>query len=76
MTCFFCKGELERVNEAFMVESGERIIVVKNVPSNVCAKCGQKSFENDVARRLEKIVNKAKEAIEEVAVVQYSENVA
>jgi YgiT-type zinc finger domain-containing protein len=72
-----CKGKLTDKNTSFMVDLGNCIVIVKNVPSQVCGQCGEASYSNNVARELEKIVNAVKAAaITEIAVVNYSEKVA
>ncbi len=76
MSCFMCKGTLEDKLTTFMVDLGNCIVIVKNVPSQVCAQCGEVSYSDDVAKRLEKIVDSMKAAIAEIAVVNYSDRVA
>jgi len=77
MTCFMCKGKLDDQNTSFMVDLGNCIVIVKNVPSQVCGQCGEVSYGNDVARQLEKIAGAVKAAaLTEVAVVNYPEKVA
>jgi len=75
MNCFVCKGIIEDKPTTFMVDLGNCIVIVKNVPSQVCVQCGETSYTNDVARRLEKIVNDMRKAITEIAVVNYSDKV-
>ena len=75
MNCFVCKGTIEDKLTTFMVDLDNCIVIVKNVPSNVCVQCGETSYGNDVARRLEKIVNDMRKAITEIAVVNYSDKV-
>ena len=57
MNCFMCKGDLEDKNTTFMVELDNCIIIIKNVPSQVCRQCGEVSYSNEVAKQLEKLVN-------------------
>jgi len=77
MNCFMCKGKLTDQNTSFMVDLGNCIVIVKNVPSQVCSQCGEASYSNDVARQLEKIANTIKSTtITEIAVVNYSDKVA
>ena len=53
------------------------IIIIKKVPTEICLKCGQKSYGDEVARQIETIVNSMKNSITEIAVVQYfDKNVA
>lgn len=76
MTCFMCKGELEDKLTNYIVDLGSCIIIVKDVPSQVCSQCGEVSYSNEVAEHFEKIVNKMKDAMMEIAVVHYSDKVA
>ncbi|WP_196606522.1 type II toxin-antitoxin system MqsA family antitoxin [Pectinatus frisingensis] len=77
MNCLMCKGELENKNTTYMVDLGNCIVIVKNVPSQVCSQCGEISYSNDVAKELEKIVNTLRSALTEIAVVNYpNKNVA
>lgn len=70
-----CKGNLEDKLTNFIADLGNCIIIVKDVPSQVCSQCGEVSYSNDVALQLEKIINKTKSTLTEIAVVRYS-NVA
>ena len=76
MYCFLCKGSLENRNTTFMVELDNCIIIIKNVPSQVCKQCGEVSYSNEVAKHLEELVNSVKNAITEITVINYTENVA
>ncbi len=75
MSCFMCKGNLEDKLTNFIADLGNCIIIVKDVPSQVCSQCGEVSYSNDVALQLEKIINETKNTLTEIAVVRYS-NVA
>lgn len=77
MTCFMCKGTVRDGRSVFTANLGECIVVIKNVPSGVCAQCGEASYSDEVARRLEQIVQRVANSIAaEVAVVSYSEKAA
>ena len=77
MSCFLCKSELDVKTSSFMVEFRDCIIIVKDVPSQVCYQCGGMPFDDEVARRLEKIVNAVRATvITEIVVVNYNEKVA
>ena len=77
MNCLMCKGNLENKNTTFMVELGNCIIIIiKNVPSQVCKQCGEVSYSNEVAKQLEKLVNAVKNSITEITVINYTEKVA
>ncbi len=76
MNCFMCKGKLENKNTTFMVELDNCIIIIKNVPSQVCKQCGDVSYSDEVAKQLEKLVNRVRDSITEITVINYSEKVA
>jgi YgiT-type zinc finger domain-containing protein len=67
-----CKGTLEDKQTTFMVDAESCIVIVKNVPSQVCSQCGETSYADDVAARLEHIVHEARNAMLEISVISYS----
>lgn len=76
MKCFFCKGELSDSTTTHVVTFDDCIIIVKNVPCERCNQCGETFFNDDVAERLEHIVNGLRTAVTEIAVVNYTDKVA
>ena len=77
MTCFMCKDSVREGFSTFTVDMGSCIVVIKNVPSRVCGQCGETSYSDEVARRLEQIVHRLVDsAAAEIAVVSYSEKAA
>ncbi|MFT9078215.1 type II toxin-antitoxin system MqsA family antitoxin [Ethanoligenens sp.] len=76
MDCFYCKGKLEKKATTFMVDVGNCIVIVKNVPSMVCSQCGEASYDNETAKQLERIVNAMQKDVAEIAVVNYPGRVA
>jgi YgiT-type zinc finger domain-containing protein len=77
MTCFMCKGSVRDGVSTFTADIGGCIVVIKNVPSRVCGQCGESSYDDETARRLEQIVqNIMGSASAEIAVVSYSEKAA
>ncbi len=76
MNCFVCKGHVSNKFTTFMVDLNHCIVIVKNVPSQVCDQCGETSYSDEIAKHLEKIVNNMREAVMEIAVINYSDQVA
>ncbi|MDE6881004.1 MAG: type II toxin-antitoxin system MqsA family antitoxin [Oscillospiraceae bacterium] len=77
MTCFFCKGQTVETTTKFIVDLGQCVVIVKNVPARVCQQCGEASFSDEVAQQLEKIVGAVKASMmSEVAIIEYSRSVA
>jgi YgiT-type zinc finger domain-containing protein len=72
-----CKGAVEDKLAPFMTEVDNCIVIVKNVPSQVCTQCGESSYSDEVARQLEKIAQSVtKPSTTEIAVVSYFKQVA
>lgn len=77
MKCFYCKGNTAETTTKFIVDLGQCVVIVKNVPARICQQCGETSYSNEVAQQLEKIVAAVKQSImSEVAIIEYSQNVA
>lgn len=47
------------------------VIVVKNVPCEECEMCGEKFYADEVADKLETLVNTAKKLLQEISVIDY-----
>nr|VFJ56098.1 MAG: YgiT-type zinc finger domain-containing protein [Candidatus Kentron sp. DK]VFJ58505.1 MAG: YgiT-type zinc finger domain-containing protein [Candidatus Kentron sp. DK] len=68
--CPVCHGGRKQVGKTtFSVDLGFGVVVVRDVPAQVCDLCGTDWIENPVAEQLERIVAQArkKHAIIEVA---------
>ena len=71
--CMFCKCDTVTPNlTTHVVNDKGAIIVIKNVPGEECEQCGEKFYTDDVAENLEKMVNTAKQMMQEIAVLDYS----
>ena len=76
MNCFMCKGNLEEKKVNYVVDLGETIIIIKNVPAKVCTQCGEQYFDDVTAENIEKIVKQLKQLAIEITIVDYKEKVA
>lgn len=71
--CMFCKCSSTRESTTTHVVNYKGcLIIVKNVPCEECEQCGEKYYMDDVAERLEQIVNAAKKLMQELSVLDYS----
>ena len=58
MTCVICEvGETEPGTATVTLEKDGAIIVIKNVPADVCQVCGEAYTDQDVTRRLLQVAN-------------------
>ena len=76
MTCFRCKGDSERRVKTHAATLDRCVIIIKNVPALVCKQCGEVYFTDDVMERLESIIDRLESIIKEVAIVDYTDDVA
>jgi YgiT-type zinc finger domain-containing protein len=77
MNCFLCKGKLEKNISTFMVDLEACIVIIKNVPSQICNQCGEISYSDEVAQQLEQMANSIRDATNsELAVVNYTTKAA
>ena len=72
MTCFYCKGTMNPDTTTYMEDLGTCIVIIKNVPCNKCAQCGEVSYSGVTVKRIEEIVAQLKDSLAEIAVVSYS----
>ena len=70
--CFYCKGEMKASITTHVVNYNECIIVIKNVPCVECDQCGQIEYTDEVMENLEIIINRVKNLLQDVSVVDYS----
>lgn len=75
-TCPLCKGSIHEGNSTFTVDLGFGVVVVRDVPADVCSQCGEEWLSNATTEKLEKIVEAAREKHVTVEVARWSETAA
>lgn len=71
--CMFCKCDtVKKSSTTHVVNYNNCVIVIKNVPCEECELCGEKFYTDEVAERLEMMVNAAKKMMQEISVMDYS----
>ena len=72
--CMFCKNATTFPSiTKHVVNYKNSIIVIKNVPCLECDQCGEKYYTDEVAEKLELIVDMAKKLMQEIAVIDYKQ---
>ena len=69
--CFFCKGKMVDDRTNYMIDIDGHFIIIKNVPCHKCVQCGEVSYSGETVARIESIVGDLKQALAEVAIVDY-----
>ena len=71
--CKLCKCDtVKQSTTTHVVNYKNSIIVIKNIPCEECEQCGEKYYTDEVVEQLEKMVNLAKQLMQEIAVIDYS----
>lgn len=73
MKCLLCKSDLKLERMNYIADFGECIIVIRNVPTQVCTQCGEKSYSFEVAARIQQLVNQIKGYITGIAEIVYTD---
>ena len=69
----FCKSDtVKESTTTHVVNYKGCVIVIKNVPCEECEQCGEKFYSDEVAERLERMVDTAKKLMQEISVIDYS----
>ncbi len=70
--CPLCGGGKESGKTSFTVDLGFGVVVVRDVPATVCSQCGADWIGDDIAEKLEKIVDDARKRHNQVEVTTLS----
>lgn len=71
--CMLCKCDTVKQSiTTHVVNYKDCVIVIKNVPCEECDQCGEIFYTDEVAERLDEIVDTAKKLLQDISVVDYS----
>ena len=54
--CSCCNGKLKQGKTDFVVNVGNDLVVIRNVPALICAQCGEKYFSAEVSRKIDAVM--------------------
>ena len=69
--CTFCKGTPRDGISTFTVDLGNCIVIIRNVPSQICTQCGETYYSTEVMQQLYNIAQSMQQSMTEIAVVNY-----
>lgn len=72
MRCTECGATAEKGYTTSVTDLGNCLIIVRNVPCFKCTECSEIIYTGDVVQRLERIVEAAKNMMQEISVIDYS----
>jgi len=53
--CYFCKGMVSKQKVKVDFRWGEELVVIEDVPAEVCEQCGEKYLDADVYKEMERL---------------------
>ena len=72
MKCTSCGSKVIEATTTSVTDLGSCIVIVRNVPCYKCEECNEVIYTLDVAERLEQIIDKAKQIMHGIAVLEYT----
>ncbi len=63
---------MEQATTTYMTEYNNCYIIIKNVPCKKCTQCGEEFINGVTLENIEKILEKLKDALTEIAVIDYN----
>ncbi|NDO18448.1 type II toxin-antitoxin system MqsA family antitoxin [Lachnospiraceae bacterium MD329] len=76
MRCIECGHDLIKKEKTYVANLDNCVIVIKNVPALVCEHCKEVYYTDDVFEKIETTVNKLKNIINDVAIIDYNKQAA
>ncbi len=76
MRCIECGHDLIEKEKTYVANLDHCVIVIKNVPALVCEHCKEVYYTDDVFEKIETTVNKLKNIINDVAIIDYNKQAA
>jgi len=71
--CYFCGGRLRLGVTTIPFVFGSNVVVVKEVPAEVCTQCGEPVMSSQVAREVDSLLKQLVRPNLEVSVVTYEQ---
>lgn len=72
MVCMKCYAKAEKGYTTSITDLGNCLLIVRNVPCYKCEECNEIIYTGDVIKRLEYIIEQAKQFTQEISIVNYT----
>ena len=66
--CYFCKGRVVEKKVRVDFRWGDELVVIEDVPAEVCQQCGEKYFGPEVYKQMENLAKTKEKPIKHVAI--------
>lgn len=72
MRCSVCGALTKKGYTTSVTDLGSCLVIIRNVPCYKCTECNEIVYTGDVVKQLEKIIETAKQLMQEIAIFDYS----
>jgi YgiT-type zinc finger domain-containing protein len=69
--CYFCGGKLESGLATIPFVVGSSVVIIKQVPAEVCVQCGEAIMNSEVAAVVDRLLKRARQSGFEVSIMTY-----
>jgi len=76
MKCISCGAKTFSETTTDVTDLKTCLVIVRNVPCHKCSECDEVIYAGDVVKQLESIAATAKNAVDEITVVDFNSKVA
>ena len=76
MKCLSCTADTVKITTTDVTDLGDCLIIIRNVPCYKCTECNEILYTGDVIRKLDVIIAKAKQTLNEISVIDFAKKAA
>ena len=66
--CYFCKGKVVEKKIKVDFRWGDELVVIEDVPAEVCQQCGEKYFSPEVYKEMENLAKTKENPVKHIAI--------
>ena len=66
--CYFCKGKVVEKKVKVDFRWGDELVVIEDVPAEVCQQCGEKYFSPEVYKEMENLAKTKENPVKHIAI--------
>lgn len=68
--CYFCGGKTRIKNTTVDFRWGDKLVVVENVPVEICEQCGERYYSAEVSKKLDELVLNKKQVKKSLTTIE------
>ena len=76
MKCLSCTADTVKSTTTDVTDLEDCLIIIRNVPCYKCTECNEILYTGDVIRKLDAIIAKAKQTLNEISVIDFAKKAA